>query len=174
MNLELPNITKEKFDEIYNSQTEFIRRVSFLKNKLKPSFATNKKECSKCGYCCWRQPCDLNVNDLVKISEYLNYKNIKEFFNEKLTIQYFTQFNKYTIIPIRYNQDCGGKIKPPDKWFELEYPCIFLNEENQCSINEVKPSCGVTYNCWIKENDTSKGCFYTKNELENILSKIGI
>lgn len=170
-NLELPHYTQDQMSELLKKQKEFYFRLKYLEDNIQTAKKLNLKECKKCGLCCWRNPCDLNKQDMINISKYLN-KTVKELFEEKIVISYYAQLKKYIIIPVRKGLQ-AGILNPPENWFYLQQPCIFL-ENNLCTINPVKPKCGKEQECWTDKTDTDIGVFYSKDELLEILKEFNI
>jgi len=171
INLELPQCSQEKMRELLQKQREFYFRLNHLEKHTRTARKIGVKTCVKCASCCWQNPCDLNREDLINISEYLGYKNVKDFFKEKIVIQYYAQLKKYIIVPVRKGFK-AGVFNLPENWFKLE-PCVFL-EKNLCTINDVKPKCGKDMNFWEDIDDISIGIFYSKEELTKILEEFDI
>lgn len=75
-------------------------------------------KCKQCGKCCYLDPIDLTMEDIKKISKFLNIDTKK--FCKKYTKKYFGKKNIYK--------------------FKITKPCIFYNKQAKlCKINNSKP-----------------------------------
>lgn len=153
--------------EIEKKQKAFYENLAIIKSKRKSANDIKKNSCQLCGLCCYSMPCDLEYSDIEKIADYLQITR-KDLFLQFLIIQPYPNMSKYTLIPIRKKQqDIAGQFKPISRWFDME-PCIFLDEENKCTIEEVKPKGGLNMQCWDNKYTLESGIFHTKEEIVNI------
>jgi Fe-S-cluster containining protein len=163
------------FINLLSQQDEFYNKLNYLRNEKRPAIITGDKKCIKCGFCCWQQPCDLNYEDIFIIAEHLKLSS-KEFFNKYLTFQFFP-LNKnehYILTPIRKNQKgLAGKIKSMQNWFDLDEPCIFL-ENNECSLYCFRPTGAKIMNCWETPNVNSIAIIYAKKDVIKILNEMSV
>ena len=133
-------------------QMEFNDQVDALRGALqtKPSSDTGKKTCSGCGLCCWRRPGTLNLDDVKRLSKHLEISE-QDFFNSYLVVDRIR--GKLCVLPRRKDQeDLAGKLVPQHRTFDIDTPCVFLDEENHCSIHKVKPKGCREMDCWIKDD----------------------
>lgn len=114
----------------------------------------NKSECCHSGVCCWRRPGAMSLEDAEKIAKFLG-TTPQELFETKLVVD---DMESLCLLPARKHQTENGKAGTYLDWretYSLESPCVFLDENNQCSIHEVKPTDCREYRCWDK--DTKEG-----------------
>jgi Fe-S-cluster containining protein len=115
-------------------------------DRRNPSSKSGKKECSRCGFCCWRRPCDLDEEDVVRIAEYLQI-DVKSLFKKFLVVD---EYNGYLVVKPRRIYQEGGVYLTPAQTFETE-PCIFMVEVqgNACAIHSCKPRVAKEHECWV-------------------------
>lgn len=120
-------------------------------------------KCTGCGKCCtWDGTVTINKQDALKISEYLNISvtygppstqsdPFREFVNKYVTRDQVE--NTYILvdrpsIPTEQEQ-VGEKVKKRKK--SKGKPCVFLTEDNKCSIYPVRPYQCIAYPFWPGE-----------------------
>ena len=146
-------------------QEDCLHKLKQIQKKLPQSAEdSNKSSCTQCSLCCWRKSCELQQEDLIKIASFLNITT-KELFSKYLCIERLWLHTDYLIMPIRKEQkDIAGKFIPSDRSFDINTPCIFLDEAiRKCSIHDAMPTGGKNFQCWA--NKESKLIEWKKEEV---------
>ena len=124
-----------------------------LEEKKRPAYIRGVTECVRCGYCCWRRPCNLVPSDVNKIAEYLKI-SASDLFKNYLVVDKIQ--GSIVIVPARVSQkDLAGGFLPDSNTFDIDTPCIFFAENGlgrgQCKIHKVKPRGGLEWGCWYPD-----------------------
>ena len=136
-------------------EDEFLRKMGALQKKLKPAMYIKETKCLKCSYCCWQRPGSLDISDVENIAKFLKI-NAGELFKNYLVVDRIGGETEYCLLPRRKSQeDIVGKFVPTDRTFDIDTPCVFLDEDKKlCSIHEVKPQGCARMECWLKNGET--------------------
>lgn len=155
--------------EGFSRMNEEDKRREDLKKNFKTAEDLSKKECIKCGLCCYMRSCIPTPTELKKIAEFLGLtvkKTIKKYFcvdRENLSTIYYVK-------PAGINQlDLLGTFIPADRSFN-EGKCIFLDENNLCKIYTVRPLTSIEKRCWEEYEGISMKRVreeWKKDKLEN-------
>lgn len=146
-------------------------------DKLNKTFPTarnlNKEYCQKCGFCCWRMCCDLTEENIIDLANHFSI-TVKEIFEEKLTIQQYSN-NISIISAIKTNQkDCAGKFKSLIRSFDYGYPCTFLKSDNTCSIEHIQPAGHKLAKCWKDQSFKDVAIIWNNDQLNEFFIKYNI
>ena len=135
------------FGMVFNPKADKFRyELNKVFEKCSTAKKTNKKVCQKCGFCCWTRPCNLVKDDVKKIADFLHISEL-ELFSKYLVVDQIK--GKLVVLPRRKSQeDIAGKYVPDDRTYDIDTPCVFLNEKNLCQIHAVKPFGGRNHECW--------------------------
>ena len=102
--------------------------------------------CRKCGRCCYNRPCFMHPEDLSKIATFLHLSEV-DFVQKYCIWDYHTGISSLFLTFKRVG-DPEDSIVASFGWaWDLERPCIFLDENNLCKIHEVKPKGGRLSSC---------------------------
>lgn len=154
--------------------------------------------CQKCKDCCWHNPGWFATIDEVEGAAKILGKTVEEFCKEYLIREWWSGDDEKTEIPVpRRNMTRKTELakKYSKYWVDEEikndkgfiraswghnlmsgYTCIFLTENNLCSIHESKPmECKETFGCRDSDFDRHKLLTYwSKHQdwIENIVKII--
>lgn len=158
------NELKEQLERggIAVDEKDFAEFVAKLKEKVE------RKECIRCGECCYKFPCDFSPSDIGIIAKHLDM-TAKEFFHKYL-FAFDRVDNVISVLPIRAGMErlAGKRLHFLDSSVLHEEQCIFYDTELRgCKLHEIhKPSGAVSLKCWeLKE---SQEFHFTENQLERL------
>ena len=140
-------------------------RKLFL-SKTKRAVDLNKKECVRCGFCCYQRPCVPTPNELFKIAKYLKMES-KEMINKYFLFEEISG-NK-CIIPIKESQeDIAGTFPDWMRSYDSGF-CIFFDKEKKlCKIYKVRPKQAKRTGCWKDYDTDSLSVMYTKEDFKKL------
>jgi Fe-S-cluster containining protein len=137
------------FFSSFSLRNEFIRKLKKIEKDNPTAQTTGKTECCNSGVCCWKRPCELNMEDVNRLAAHFKL-TAKEFFKKYCCVDYHD--DKYILRFIRHNEtSLAGTYLSSDQTYNIDTPCIFL-KDSLCSVHDVKPEVGRRFQCWI-END---------------------
>lgn len=134
---EINNTAMWRFLEIMKRRLAFPLELKNLEIALQPAYLRGESECVKCGYCCTRRTCVPFPEEMPRIAEFLDLTV------EAMIKKYFVVDSKdnktYFLRPIMKGQEeFAGSLIPASRTYDLA-PCVFLDAENNCKIQPVKP-----------------------------------
>lgn len=160
------------FGNMFKSM-EFSRKAISLEKKLKGKKDSEQKSCKNCTYCCWQKPCNLVKEDISIMAKHFNITP-EELFDTYLVVDTAgVDCGMFTLTPIRVEWKLyAGGFLPADATYDLNTPCIFLNEkEKKCSLHDTaKPQGGKDAECWVEDSVIEENKYgFTKAELKELV-----
>jgi len=109
-----------------------------------------EKNCNRCAFCCMCRPCIPIPEDMQKIAAHMDM-NIEELVTTKFVADTYHEdyeHQKWFLVPARTDQEPGEHLEPEDTHSTAH--CVFLGDDLQCAINDVKPKSAKIFECWDK------------------------
>lgn len=107
--------------------------------------------CAKCVNACKDIPGWFLPNEVAEAAAIFKMTE-QQFFEKYLTVDYWTGDTIFVLRP-RTVAEPGGEVSPA---YPFGHRCVFLDENNRCSIHAAKPhECAITYH-EIKRNGRPK------------------
>lgn len=138
------------FFEIQSLAIEYEKKMEELEKKNPP--ASEQEGCTSCcrsGICCWRRPGALEESDVQPIADHLGLTP-KELFAQFLVVDEIR--GQLKLLPRRKTQEGGRKLGWRET-YAIDSPCVFLGENNECTIHDVKPSECREFKCWESQEE---------------------
>lgn len=140
----LPWLLRQIADDVV-TRVEHRRRV--------PAELAGERGCRRCGFCCWKCPCELSDADVSKIARHLSV-DARALFERYLVVD--ESNGRYVLRPRRLSQQ-GGKYLSDGQTFDHS-PCVFLRQRGRgtslttsCEVHAAKPAVGEQFECWNDE-----------------------
>ena len=125
------------------------RRLDELELEMQSARIKGIGHCIKCGFCCHRRTCMPTPDEVETIADFLKM-DVKELVKEYFAVD--VSCDVYFLRPLGVNiLDLGGEFIPSRRTYN-EGKCVFLDEDNLCSIYPVRPETARQTECW-KEDD---------------------
>ncbi|WP_315112949.1 hypothetical protein [Clostridium intestinale] len=109
-------------------------------------------ECDMCGECC-KTPCDLIPEDLELLMNKFDL-SLKELFEKYLIVLPTVCGEKsdiiFRMVPVKVNKINNKRINKDfvdNDYMTIQGKCIFNNDNNMCTINDIKPLGGKMLIC---------------------------
>jgi hypothetical protein len=145
---------------------DYHKELNEIREKLGKTDTKTQKSCNGCSFCCWQKPCNLSKEDIGIMAKHFEITP-QELFKKYLVVDDAgAKDGEFTLTPIRKEwQKYAGKYLPSDATFDLNTPCVFLNEvDKKCVLHGLaKPAGGRDLECWKEKQYVIES--FTKEEL---------
>lgn len=112
----------------------------------RPANMTGATTCQRSGVCCWRRPCELHPGDPERLAAHLGITT-QEVIRDYLVVDRLD--HGVVLLPRRVQQD-GGRYLSASQTYDIETPCVFLDQSGgpgSCRVQEAKPTGGAQWSC---------------------------
>lgn len=141
------------FGESFSLGIQYREDVRRKELELLPARTQKEDHCCRSGFCCWRAPAELTVEDLTKLAKHKEMSE-SEFFKVYCVVDTFDGDSR-NIIRLRRKHQSGGVMTYWRETYRVSSPCIFLKEEGKnnasCEVHGAKPAVCGRYKCWEEE-----------------------
>jgi Fe-S-cluster containining protein len=146
-------VTTMRFLSLSMKARQGLERIRRLEYELGSARVKGLDYCIRCGWCCTSGTCRPTPDELEDIALFLGL-SVHDAIQKYFAIDKRSWDNIYYLKPVGVNtKHLSGKFIPADETFN-EGRCIFLDQDNLCTIYDVRPKAARLAKCWEQDDGT--------------------